>query len=644
MFALNKQYLIRSDYHYFKKEDDSFYALNDFFFIHINHGPAISLVSDSLEKGIELLPSKVDDFQSVKLLFSKGLIYPDSSLFERSAESFPFLRHGIQENTCYVFYDSFHSLKGIEFRDTHRYRFVYCLGESVILTPLLTKSQWSLVARMHDDIDTYSFLKRSHLPADRLRSLPRVRASEAWLSEKLSTLDVEDFYYCDLVKNSSKKFNLSGSYRPQLSLSDVFKNSEITRLSSGFRTRTEDTYLEEIKELVNPFTGPIKTLHTVQKNDAWSAVAWNAIPGLSAFFPDDRDLQAFGKGSSKLAVEIGAICEFVERSTVLKGPGERKLEWYDLEELRACKFDFIHPFELLGFAEEQYGDDSAVMDPNSLYCIPKKYKGERIPWVSGLSLATGRNVLVPADFCFPLQDRIQSRETVAFCNSEGIAAGADFCDTFLQASLELIEKDAVGIWWANRIACPVVDAKLAPVEDRLYQIFHSMGLDFKIFNLSFDFPIPVFAVVSYVHERVQHISYGCHLDVKVALERSITEHHQAILLKGGPKNFNLTDFQFLSGTYQDWSHSGIFPQKKFDSFKDINQHLLDLFQERNLEVVVVESSSINAPVKVLRVCVPGIVSGFSRFGSKRLNSVPIKLGLRARKNSFQEFHKRRIET
>lgn len=644
MFALNKQYLIRSDFLYFKKDDNSFFALNDFFYAHINYGPAISLVSASLEKGLEVLPSKVDDLQSVQILFSKGLIYQRSHLFEPNAQPFPFSRLGVQENTNFVFYDSFPTLKEFELKNNQSYRFVYCLGESIILSPRLTKSQWNLIQRMHECIDTYSYLKRSTLPANRLLSLPRVRGTEDSLMAKLSPLDAEDFYYLDLVKNNSVKFKLPGSSTSELSVSGIFKDSEITRLNSGYRTRLENSYLEDIKNLVNPFTGPIKTLRTVQKHDAWSTVAWNAVPALSAFFPHDSGLQAFGKGSSKSAVEIGAICEFIERSTVLNGPQGRNLEWYDLEELKARQLNYFSPIDLLGFADEQYGDDCAIMDPNSLYCIPRKYKGEKIPWVSGLSLTSGGNVLIPAEFCFPLQDRIHSRNTVAFCNSEGLAAGADYCDAFLQASLELIEKDAVGIWWANRIACPVVDINVAPIRAHLLHIFSSLGLEYKIFNLSFDFPIPVYAVVSYANEMIQHITFGCHLDVEIALERAITEHHQAILLKGSPKNFKLSDFQFLSGKNHDWIHSEEFTQKKYNNFKDTNQSLLDLFKERSLEVVVVESSLVNTPIRVLRVCVPGMVSGFSRLGSKRLNSVPIKLGLRARENSFQEFHKSRIES
>jgi ribosomal protein S12 methylthiotransferase accessory factor len=301
------------------------------------------------------------------------------------------------------------------------------------------------------------------------------------------------------------------------------------------------------------------------------------------------------------------------------------------------------PFDLLGYSNEQYGDNCAIMDSNSFYSIPKKYAGENIPWVKGLSLQSGREILVPADFCFPFPDRITAKNSVAFCNSEGLAAGTDYCDAFLQAVLEIIEKDAVGIWWANQISCPVVDPGTTLIRPGLLDIFHSLGLRFTIFNLSLDFPVPVYAVVSYTDELVQYITFGCHLSAEIALERAITEHHQAILLRGKPKNFDLRNFQFLSGDSSDWLPGNEFALRNFDHFKDVNQYVVELFTARKLELVVVDASPLNTPVRIIRVCVPGIVSGLGRLGSKRLNSVPKKIGLRLHDFGFKDFLHKRIE-
>jgi hypothetical protein len=48
-------------------------------------------------------------------------------------------------------------------------------------------------------------------------------------------------------------------------------------------------------------------------------------------------------------------------------------------------------------------------------------------------------------------------------------------------------------------------------------------------------------------------------------------------------------------------------------------------------------------VRIIRVCVPGIVSGLGRLGSKRLNSVPKKIGLRLHDFGFKDFLHKRIE-
>ena len=62
------------------------------------------------------------------------------------------------------------------------------------------------------------------------------------------------------------------------------------------------------------------------------------------------------------------------------------------------------------------------------------------------SLATGSDVLVPADWCVRRAPRRMGLQPPWILGS-GVAAGPDWDWAASRALLELIERDAVALWW-----------------------------------------------------------------------------------------------------------------------------------------------------------------------------------------------------
>jgi ribosomal protein S12 methylthiotransferase accessory factor len=73
-----------------------------------------------------------------------------------------------------------------------------------------------------------------------------------------------------------------------------------------------------------------------------------------------------------------------------------------------------------------------------------------IEWIEAVQLSNGRPILFPADLCFR---RHPERSTFAppFPLSLGCAAGPTFEAAAVHGMLELIERDAVGLWWRGGV-------------------------------------------------------------------------------------------------------------------------------------------------------------------------------------------------
>ena len=69
-----------------------------------------------------------------------------------------------------------------------------------------------------------------------------------------------------------------------------------------------------------------------------------------------------------------------------------------------------------------------------------------LDWMLGRSLATGSDVLVPADWCVRRAPRRMGLQPPWILGS-GVAAGPDWDWAASRALLELIERDAVALWW-----------------------------------------------------------------------------------------------------------------------------------------------------------------------------------------------------
>ena len=92
----------------------------------------------------------------------------------------------------------------------------------------------------------------------------------------------------------------------------------------------------------------------------------------------------------------------------------------------------------------------------------------------------------------------------------------------LQGLLELIERDAVALWWYNRLRRSGVDLEGAddPYVSDLVRHYGELQRELWVLDVTSDFGVPTFAAISKRVDKAEEdiiYGFGAHLDPAVAL-------------------------------------------------------------------------------------------------------------------------------
>lgn len=224
-------------------------------------------------------------------------------------------------------------------------------------------------------------------------------------------------------------------------------------------------------------------------------------------------------------------------------------------------------------------------------------------------------------------------------------------EAVLQGFLELVERDAVAIWWYNRLRRPAVDLASAPdpYAQDLLSHYASLRRELWALDVTSDIGLPTIAALSRRVDKAEEdiiYGFGTHLDPNVALSRALTELNQSLeavpsatgpassrTYRGGAdavrwwRSVRTVDAEYLTPDseaaprrLQDFGN-----QASDDLCKDI--HLCQrLAKSRGIEILVLDQSRPDVGLPVVRVVAPGLRHFWARFGPGRLYDVPVQQG------------------
>lgn len=422
----------------------------------------------------------------------------------------------------------------------------------------------------------------------------------------------------------------------------------------------EETY-ERVLPHVSPITGAVKSVDRVWSGTGETLHAYTAghnfavqYDGL-AFLRKSLRVRSGGKGRTDLEARLGAMCEAIERySGVYRG--EEAVEHGSYEQLAPIA---IHPNDVMLFSDHQLDNRGELNERNRLHTfssqlVPRRFDpNAAIDWTPIWSLRDGTRRLLPTGMCYfnyaSFKGYRSATDLYFIADSNGHAAGASFEDAVLQGFLELVERDAVGIWWYNRLRRPAVDldsfsdAYIPRIRERL----DAMDRDVWALDLTNDVGIPVVCAASRRRSGSSEelvFGFGAHLDPEIAVVRALTELAQflASFEKWGEGPNRYVAFDEVAASW--WRTATLESEPYFralDGRVVVNGSYetrgdADLLVEieecvRRTEAVGIESYVLDQTrpdigVPVAKVVAPGLRHMWSRLGPGRLYDVPARLG------------------
>jgi ribosomal protein S12 methylthiotransferase accessory factor len=420
----------------------------------------------------------------------------------------------------------------------------------------------------------------------------------------------------------------------------------------GHRALSPLQTLERFGHHVSPITGAVSMLERDTTGDGVLHVylAGHNVarrPHSWAALRSDLRSSNCGKGTTDAQAKASALGEGLERySAVFRGDEpRRRARLVDLPD------EGLHPNDCMHYSDKQYREREQWNARNLRYDeIPLPFDPRtEIDWTPVWSLTRQSARYLPTSFCYFNYPQ-HHHEAFCFSCSNGNAAGNTREEAVLQGFLELVERDAVALWWYNRVRRPGVD--LDSFRDgyvhELRAFLRERHLELWVLDLTSDLNIPVFAALARKTDSPAEqilFGFGAHLDARIALLRAITELNQMLgqvldAPADAPPGAHLTD-----QTTIDWLRTATVENQPYlaprqEPFRTASSyppcHSADLKDDvlacqarvegQGMEMLVLDQTRPEIGLPVVKVIVPQLRHFWARFAPGRLYDVPVRLG------------------
>ncbi|CDR09590.1 TOMM precursor leader peptide-binding protein [Streptomyces iranensis] len=350
---------------------------------------------------------------------------------------------------------------------------------------------------------------------------------------------------------------------------------------------------------------------------------------------------AHGKGRTAEQARASALCEALEHySGHFQGDEPRQRARY--RDLRPE--DAVHPDTVQLFDPRQFRDPALparhrVQDPFD--------EGAELDWTPVWSLTAERHRLLPTALLYYGAPQPPGHRCCR-ADSNGAAAGGTLADAVVRGFLELVERDAVALWWYNRTRQPAValdafdDSWLAEVR----AAHRGVRREVWALDLTTDFGIPVVAALSRRLDKPAEditFGFGAHFDRHTALCHAFAELNQMLpavveaRADGGGygaaepealrwfRTATLVDHPYLApdpAAVPPPGTSGPPEPPEGGALATVGE----LARGRGLELLVLDQTRPDVGLPVAKVLVPGMRPHWARFAPGRLFDAPVALG------------------
>ncbi|MER6917167.1 TOMM precursor leader peptide-binding protein [Streptomyces sp. NPDC000594] len=453
-----------------------------------------------------------------------------------------------------------------------------------------------------------------------------------------------------------------------------------TSASGGHRARSVQQTRDAYGHLVSPVTGVVDTIRRDPRAPAGLHCflsGRNPAVGATDLAQLRMGLRQVsgGKGATPLEAEVSALCEALERySGTLQGDEPRIRDT-----LRGLGASAVSPDRCQLFAPQQFRDrDRWNALHSSFQHIPEPFD-QRAPvdWTPVWSLTEQRQRLLPTGMLYftgppdGSVPQLAGRRSLR-ADSNGNAAGSSLEDAILHGFLELVERDAVALWWYNRTRQPGVrlDAHGGFGDswtEELLGVYRDLNREVWALDLTSDLGVPVFAALSRRTDKSAEdimFGFGAHFDPAIALRRALTEMNQ-FLPSVVDARADGTGYGSVAPEPLGWwwgatvrnqpyllpdpaagerTPTGPGPtgpgggyRPRTDLREDVDTAVA-LLKDHGLEMLVLDQTRPDLGIPVVKVVVPGLRHFWARFAPGRLFDVPVRLGRLAAPTPYDDLN------
>lgn len=418
---------------------------------------------------------------------------------------------------------------------------------------------------------------------------------------------------------------------------------------SGHRAVSAEQTLRTYEHLISPVTGVVKAV----QRDARGPAGLNSFRAGHNHATGARGLtgpasrlrsESGGKGMTELDARVSALCESLERHSGTYQGDEPTVRgsWREVRD-RA-----VHPSECLLFDPRQGVeplDDDTPVD-----------------WTPVWSLTRREHRLLPTAMLYFDAPEQPGPGRHVQADSNGNAGGSSLEDAVVQGFLELVERDAVALWWYNRTrhAAVDLDAFDEPWIGRTRALHASLGREVWVIDVTSDFGIPTFAALTRRTDKAAEdilFGFGAHFDPAVALCRALAEMNQmmpaVVDAAADGTGYGCPDERLLHWwrTATVSGHPYLLPDpgapaRVPDDFRytpradlrDDIEAITEAVRERGMELLVLDQTRPDVGLPVVKVIVPGMRHFWARFAPGRLYDVPVRLSRIAAPTPYEELN------
>jgi thiazole/oxazole-forming peptide maturase SagD family component len=278
--------------------------------------------------------------------------------------------------------------------------------------------------------------------------------------------------------------------------------------------------------------------------------------------------------------------------------------------------------------------------------LPSRWRSNnRIDWTANTPHLSSAARWVPAGLCYLGHSR--DREFgLPPADSNGVASGKTIEDAAARGFTELVERDAVAIWWYNRLIRPTLDR--VDLGEPLVMAYADWASDrgrvLRLHDLSHDLGFCVVAAISHdISGGAISLGFGAALSSVEAARHAVGELAQfetnVALVEARIAAHGESDLTIEARALLSWWRSarlvdhpnfaGTGPIAPKSAHEPISlQSCLEICRQHSLEFLALDLTRASTGIPVVRVLVPGLRPKWARFAPGRLYEVPVQLGWR----------------